>query len=236
MQTNTQPLPCPIARTWSRFVVLAAVLLVLAGCATGRKVNPASAGTGAAAAGGTAVDKGHSVVRLADGREGFIISETPRLDAEARSEFERAAAMLESREYDQAIALLAKVIEREPGVAAPYIDIAMAYAQLNKPDQAEQHLQAALNLVPDHPVASNEYGLLLRKTGRFVEARTVYEKSLAAFPEYLPVRRNLGILCDLYLNDLQCALEQYEILGQVMPEDEQVKLWIADLNLRLGHQ
>jgi tetratricopeptide (TPR) repeat protein len=89
-------------------------------------------------------------------------------------------------------------------------------------------------MVPQHPVASNEYGLLLRKAGRFAEARTIYEKTLATFPEYLPAHKNLGILCDLYLNDLACAMEQYEMYSVAMPGDEQVKIWIADLRRRLG--
>jgi len=236
MQRRTQPLRCSAARAWVGFVLLLAVLELPAGCSTGRKFNSASVEKTPAATESAAVDTGPSVARLADGREGFIIKETPRMDAEARNDFERATAMLDNRDYDKAVGSLEKVIEREPGVTAPYIDIAMAYVQLDKPDQAEQHLKTALRLVPDHPVASNEYGLLLRKTGRFTEARAVYEKALAAFPEYLPVRRNLGILCDLYLADLECALAQYEIFSKAMPEDEQVKLWIADLNLRLGRQ
>ena len=83
-------------------------------------------------------------------------------------------------------------------------------------------------------MASNEYGLLLRKAGRFAEARTVYEQALATFPDYHPIRRNLGILCDLYLNDLGCAREQYEIYSAAVPGDEQVKMWIADLGARMG--
>ncbi|NIQ12143.1 MAG: hypothetical protein GWO23_22000, partial [Gammaproteobacteria bacterium] len=45
---------------------------------------------------------------------------------------------------------------------------------------------------------------------------------------------NLGILCDLYLNDLECALEHYEIYNGALPENKQVELWIVDLRVRLG--
>jgi tetratricopeptide (TPR) repeat protein len=85
-------------------------------------------------------------------------------------------------------------------------------------------------------VASNEYGLLLRQAGRFAEARAIYEKSLAAFPDYRPAHKNLGILCDLYLKDLACALEHYENYNVAVPKDEQVKIWVADLRGRLERQ
>jgi Flp pilus assembly protein TadD len=168
-----------------------------------------------------------------DGRAGFIITETPSMDAEARKDFEQAIVMMKNEEYDNAIELLEKVIERSPGVTAPYVDLAIAYKHIDQLEQAEKHLKTALELVPEHPVASNEYGLLLRKAGRFAEARTIYEKTLATFPDYHPARRNLGILCDLYLNDQACALEQYEIYSEAMPKDEQVKMWVADLRARL---
>jgi hypothetical protein len=63
----------------------------------------------------------------------------------------------------------------------------------------------------------------------------VYEKEIARFPEYLPVHKNLGILCDLYLNDPVCALKQFEIYSEGMPSDPQVKTWIAELRMRAGH-
>ena len=177
---------------------------------------------------------GPTVARLQDGRQGFVIQEKPVVDAESRKEFERAVAMMNNGKNDAAIELLAKVIERSPGVTAPYINIAVAYMRTGKLELAEQNLKAALGLVPGHPVASNEYGLLLRKGGRFNESREVYEKAIADFPDYLPARRNLGILCDLYLNDPACALKQFEIYSQGMPEDAQVKIWIAELRMRPG--
>jgi Tfp pilus assembly protein PilF len=177
---------------------------------------------------------GPTVARLKDGRQGFVIQEKPVVDAESRSEFERAVAMMNDGKNDAAIQLLTKVIYRSPGVTAPHINIAVAYIRTGKLDLAEQHLKTALRLVPDHPVASNEYGLLLRKGGRFNEARDIYEKAIADFPDYLPARRNLGILCDLYLNDPACALKQFEVYSQGMPEDAQVKIWVAELRMRPG--
>jgi Tfp pilus assembly protein PilF len=179
--------------------------------------------------------QGLSVERLTDGREGFIITETSRMDAASRRDFERAIGRMHDEEYGQAVDLLEKVIEKSPRVTAPHINMAIACRRLGKLEQAEEHLKTALDLVPDHPVAGNEYGLLCREAGRFDEARTIYEKVVARFPDYYPVHRNLGILCDLYQNDLACALEHYEIYSRAMPEDKQVKLWIADLRARLGH-
>lgn len=212
----------------SGFILLVVMLPVLAGCAVMSENKPGPAAPKAAAA------KGPGVSRLPAGREGFVITEVPHMDAAARTDFTRAVALLKQKEYGPAADLLQKVIERSPDVTAPYIDIAIAYRHIGKPKQAEASLKTALHLFPDHPVASNEYGLLCRQSGRFAEARTIYEKALARFPDYYPLHRNLGILCDLYLNDLTCALAQYRIYSKARPEDKQVKMWIADLNNRMG--
>jgi tetratricopeptide (TPR) repeat protein len=213
-------------RTCAVFAVVVLVLSFLAGCATGGKDK-------APIAEKPPVEKGPSVARLGEDREGFIITEVPKMDVESRRDFDRAVAMLKDEDYSQAIDLLKKVIDQSPGVTAPYIDIAIAYERIGKPEQAEEDLKTALKLFPGHPVACNEYGLLCRKAGRFAEARAIYEEAIALFPDYYPLRRNLGILCDLYLNDLNCALEQYEIYSNAKPEDKQVKAWIADLRGRL---
>jgi tetratricopeptide (TPR) repeat protein len=199
-------------RTWVGFVIL----LLLAGCATDGKIKPEKVSQE------SSLDNRFSVTQLEDGRKGFIITEVAQMDEASRKDFERAVDILE------------KIIEKSPGVTAPYIDVAIAYRNIGKPEKAEEHLKAALQLVPDHPVASTEYGLLCRKAGRFAEARAIYEKAITRFPDYYPVHRNLGILCDLYLNDPECALEHYEIYSEAKPEDKQVKLWIADLRGRLG--
>ena len=244
-------------RTGAGFAVLAMALSVLAGCATGGKVEVPAAKVEAPVAKANAeaakveaeaakVDapaaqepsppKGPSVAPLDDGRDGFMITEVPAMDEASRTDFDRAVAMLKDQDYGRAIDLLEKVIERSPGVTAPYIDIAIAYQRIGKPERAEEHLRTALTLFPGHPVACNEYGLLYRKTGRFAEARAIYEKAIERFPDYSPAHKNLGILCDLYLNDPACALEHYEIYGKARPEDAQVTLWIADVRARLGRK
>ena len=227
---------CSRTVTIAGYLLLAIGLSLLAGCATAgkAKVEPAEPTPAVAAQPPPPLPTGPSVVHFTDGREGFVIKEPSGMDAQSRADFDQASAMIKEAKYEKAIELLEKVIAQSPGVTAPHINLAVAYRQINKPEQAEQHLKKALELIPGHPVASNEYGLLLRKAGRFAESRQIYEKSLAAFPEYHPIHKNLGILCDLYLKDSACAVEHYEIYGKAMPKDQQVQLWLADLHARLG--
>lgn len=219
----------PKRRAWLGFLITTvAMITALAGCVTTGSVKPSPAVQAPDAA------QRVSVARLTDGREGFIITEHSRIDGAARQDFQRAVAMLNEGNDARAIELLEKVIQRAPSVTAPYIDLALAYERVDKPEKAEAQLKTALRLVPDHPLACNAYGLLCRKAGRFDEARTTYEKALVRFPNYYPVHRNLGILCDLYLNDTACAMEHYEIYSNANPDDKKVKMWIADLHNRIG--
>ena len=172
------------------------------------------------------------VSRLAEGRVGFVIGEAQNYDFNQRQLFNLGLDALRSGAYDVAVDCFKPLTEAAPSHSSPYINLAIAYARSGKDELAEKPLKKALDLVAGHPLASHEYGLLLRRAGRFDEARAVYEKALEGFPEYYPLRKNLGVLCDLYVNDRKCAIRQYEKFLEAQPGDEQVELWLAEVKGR----
>ena len=133
----------------------------------------------------------------------------------------------------EGVAELHVVVETAPDLAAPQIDLGIAYHLSGDLEAAESHLDQALVLNPEHPVAHNELGIIYRKTGRFAEAKKSYQSALAIYPGYHHARRNLAILCDLYLGDLKCALENYEAYMSTVPSDDEAEIWIADLRYRM---
>lgn len=161
-----------------------------------------------------------------------IVEDHP-VDPEIKDEFQQAVALLKQEKYPDAIRLLKTVTGKTSKFSAPFIDLGIAYARTNEYDKAEESLKKALAINALHPVALNELGLVYRKTGRYSEARKLYEKLLQTYPDYLPAHKNLGVLCDIYMKDLNCALQQYETYVQARPEDQKVKIWIADVKSRM---
>lgn len=153
---------------------------------------------------------------------------------EVRADFDAAMARMNAQQYQQGIELLDKVIARAPKLPVPHINRGIANVKLGNLKAGEEDLKRALELEPGNPVANNEYGQLYRRTGRFAEARKLYEALLAKYPYYPIVHKNLGILCDLYLRDYECALREYEAFRSAEPEDKTIKIWIADVQRRLG--
>ena len=154
------------------------------------------------------------------------------VDNNVKLMFTRALTHLEQQEYDEGIALLETLTANEKRLAAPYVNLGIAYSRTGKTKKAEHVFSKALRLDIGHAVANNELGLLYRKTGRFNAARTVYQNALIKHPDYLPVRKNLGILCELYLHDFECALEQYQAYLEYAPEEETIARWTAELKQR----
>lgn len=161
------------------------------------------------------------------------VSEQFGVDPKIRGEFNQAVMYLNQQNYSEAIKLLLAVAGKTSKFSAPYINLGIAYARTEDMEKAEENLKKALDINNQHPVAQNELGMVYRKTGRYVEARQLYEALLAFYPDFLPARKNLGVLCDIYIQDLNCALEQYEEYLRGIPEDEKVKIWVADVKSRM---
>jgi Flp pilus assembly protein TadD len=165
---------------------------------------------------------------------GFTITEQVRIDGDARLEYERALTLLRQERYAEGIAILVAVIEMAPEVTAPYVDLGIAYERSGDAERARETLEKAALLSPDHPIVQNELGILYRRNGQFADARASYEKALTVFPDFHYARRNLAVLCDLYLADLECALQHYTSYLDSVGEDSEVEIWIADIRNRLS--
>jgi len=118
----------------------------------------------------------------------------------------------------------------------------LAFAQ-DKPLEAITYLEDSVQLAPTHFYAENLMGLVYRSIGKFDKAAEHYEKSLAIWPDYATAWYNLGILEDLYRNNLAKAINAYQNYLAIEASkstttaankktNQQVELWIKDLTMR----
>lgn len=208
-------MPCRIIQIL-RFGMVSLALAVVAGCAS--------------------VPESKTEVKyVQESHEGIYFVENQDIDFDVRQKFDASLDLLNAGEYNKAIVLLEKVTEDSQNNSAPHVNLAKAYILIGEYEKAETSLDEAMRINPEHPVTLHELALLYRKTGRYDESRDLYESLVERYPEFTPARKNLGILCELYLDDAPCALAQYRSYVNENPDEEDVKLWILGLERRLGH-
>jgi tetratricopeptide (TPR) repeat protein len=152
----------------------------------------------------------------------------------AAQQYSQALQMMKSNRLTDAELELKQLTVAYPQFAGPQLNLGLLYLHASRLPEAEAAFKAALQTSPANAIADDELGIVERKLGKFADAEASYLRAIAAEPNYAPAHLNLGVLYDLYLEEPQKALEQFERYLEIAGENKQVAGWLIELRKRVG--
>ncbi len=142
-------------------------------------------------------------------------------------------ALLDEQQYAESVAAFTEVIKLRYSYADAYVNIAVAEILWEKYDSARTAIRRALTLEPDSARALYYDGLLQRRAGNVAKEIEDFRRVVAMYPESPDARRELGIAC-FRQNDDKAALQQFEALQKIDPDDLSAHYNLSILYRRMG--
>jgi len=148
--------------------------------------------------------------------------------------YEAAIAALKQNMIAEAIQQLEPLSIKSPNLKYIFTNLGLAYFKQQNHEKAQQAFQQAINQDDQDAVAYNHFGVTLRIQGEFDKASRAYQTAININSKYAQAHLNLGILYDIYLQDLKLALDQYQKYQTLTnSENKSVAKWIVDIERRL---
>lgn len=164
-----------------------------------------------------------------------VSAELKALAAPLLNDYQRAVTLMKANQLEDAYALFEEIQAKAPQLAGPALNQALIRIQQQNYKEADVLLQKAIAANSKNPFAYNLQGFVYRQLGQFSKSRSAYEQALNLSPNYAKAHFNLGVLADLYLQDLPLALKHYEAYqGTQSSPDSTVAKWVIDLQKRTG--
>ncbi len=168
-----------------------------------------------------------------DGRDPFAeAARKAPLTDEFKQRFGLGLTLLEQGAADEALAHWQGMTADYPQYPGVWVNYGLAQAATGAWDIAALAYQEALTINAEYCDAWSLKGLAQREQGLFDPAQVSYEAAITCDPEQGAYYYNLGILFDLYRNELPSALTAYRMARRLMPDDEQLNVWVIDLARR----
>lgn len=163
----------------------------------------------------------------------------PTIAPEVNTKFSQALTTVKAQQLEQAKAQFLALTIAAPTLSGPWLQLGDIARQEKAIKHAIAHYQQAIYVNKHNYFAHNRLATLLREQGEFEQAQKHYQQALEAWPAFVPARKNLAILLDLYMGKATLALEEYQTVAALnnlnkLPEDRQLKGWIADLSRRVA--
>jgi type IV pilus assembly protein PilF len=96
----------------------------------------------------------------------------------ARIQLQRAADLLNQRQYTQAIEAAGEALKADPHRAAAHNLLGLIHLETKRYEKSEEAFRKALEMQPVYPEASNNMGVLFNRQERFEEAIACFKTAL----------------------------------------------------------
>lgn len=178
----------------------------------------------------TELEAGRLLRRLAEKR----FRDLNRMD-EGQAAISEIAGKRFEREgnFPAALARYREALQREPGRSGIQYLIGSALWKLREMEAAEKHLRAELAINPSHGMANFRQGQILLADNREIQSIPYLEKAMAALPDRVEIRRELG-KAFRKAGKLASARAEWEQVERLRPEDDQVHFLLGGLYRELG--
>jgi Flp pilus assembly protein TadD len=163
-----------------------------------------------------------------------LVSEEP-LPPEAVQQFDAAVVHMNAGDDAAAEQAFRNLASSYPKYSGALVNLGILQSKGGRLEEAEATFKAALERHATNATALNQLGIIYRKLGRFQDADQAYQQATQADPNYANAYFNLGVLCDLYLQQPERALQAYERYLELSPSpDARVNAWVNELKKRIG--
>ncbi len=148
--------------------------------------------------------------------------------------YQQAITAMQEGKLLQARKLLQQLITQHDTLANLHLNMGIILLRQKSETEAENAFLRAAQLDPAAPHAHNQLGVLYRTQGKFKQAEKHYLTAIDIDGSYAYAHLNLGILYDLYMYQLEQALQHYQLyLKTGNKNDKQVEKWIIEIQRRL---
>jgi tetratricopeptide (TPR) repeat protein len=156
------------------------------------------------------------------------------VDPQAQQAYSNALEAMQQEDYQRALSLLTSMTQAHPELSGPYTNIGIIHYRAGRLQEAQDAFKQAVVVNPQNAVAYNHLGIAQRESGLFNDAEQSYLKAIEQQPDFANAHLNLGILYDIYLLQLDKALQHYQQFQTLQQtEDPTVKNWVIGLQRRL---
>lgn len=162
------------------------------------------------------------------------VDKKPPVTQKIPANYQSAVSAAKQGDIEQAIIRFNDIIKTSPEFSPAYTNLGLQYLKNKQLKDAETTLKKAIELNSNDAVAYNHVAIIMRQRGDFSDALKMYRLAIESDPEYANAHLNLGILLDMYLQELPDALQQYMRYQKLTNnKDKLVAKWIIDIERRI---